>query len=1215
MKLVLRFVFVCLLAVGFVIQLTPTPAPVEAAPLFIQPTELFISEYIEGSSNNKAIEIYNGTGSAVNLATGDYVLQMYFNGAVTSGLNISLTGTVADGDVYVVAHGSAAAAILAQADQTNSSGWFNGDDAIVLRKGGTTGTIVDVIGQVGVDPGTEWGTGLTSTADNTLRRKADVCMGDTDPSDVFDPAVEWDGFANDTFGGLGSHTANCFAPPVINEFVFNHAGADTHEFVEVFGAPSTNYATLSLLVIEGDSPGTGLVDRVYALDTTDINGYWVTGFLSDQLENGTQTLLLVENFSGAVNDDLDTNDDGVLDVTPWTQLIDSVAVNDGGATDRTYSPVVLTNGFDGIANVPGGASRIPNGVNTTSVSDWRRNDFDGEGLPTFGTGTTVYPEAYNTYGSVNNAPAPPQTNLVFDKDASEFNPNPSDTIDFYLSVENFGPNTATGVVVTDTLPSEVSYVSNDCSASYSAPTLTWAVGTMTNGQVRACTVTVTITAPDGTIFDNTASVTLNEVDSNPADNTDTVTITVGEAPICGVTTTAIYAVQGNGASSPLVGNAVTIHGVVTGDFQGASPNLGGFFVQEEVGDGLPETSDGIFVFHSATAVSVGDLVCVTGTVIEFNGLTEISPATLVQVVGTAALPAPVDISLPVASMDDFEAYEGMLVRFPGTLTVNEVYNLGRFGEVLLAPSRRYQPTNVTTPGAAANALQDLNDRSAILLDDASSQQNPDPVPYLGLDNTLRVGDTTTNLTGNLTYSFDTYRIQPTQAVNFTRSNPRSATPAAVGGSLKVTSFNVLNFFNGNGEGGGFPTPRGANTQLEFDRQIAKLVDALLDIDADVYGLMEMENDLDDPTNPALEELVNAMNAIAGAGTFAYIDTDKLGTDVITVAIIYKTTTVSPTGAFAALDYGDYRPTVAQTFTQISNGEVFTVVVNHLKSKSSCPGSGPDTDQGDGQGCWNATRVAQANALVAWLLTDPTDSNDTDFLIIGDLNSYAKEDPINVILAAGYINLVERFGGAGAYSYVFNGQSGYLDHALASPSLNFQVTGVTEWHINADEPRILDYNTEFNPPSLYQPDQFRTSDHDPVIIGLNLQGPTVTFNTVAMYGCASYRPRVDYQLNNLPPGNYRYVTGVFMPSQGGHIMWREWGATVVTGGSATMRAYTWEVFDTTLIPGISYTAVPWATFGGSIPPNQSLTAFFQVWSSDYGLMVAGDEVIIPNCAAP
>jgi len=169
--------------------------------------DLFISEYVEGSSNNKAIEIYNGTGAAVDLAAGGYLIQMYFNGAVLPGTTVALNGVVAAGDVFVLAHASAVAAVLAVADQTSGSAFYNGDDAVLLVKG--AGIVVDAIGQVGFDPGAEWGVGLESTQDNTLRRKATVCAGDTDPNDVFDPATEWVGFAQDTFDGLGQHTVDC----------------------------------------------------------------------------------------------------------------------------------------------------------------------------------------------------------------------------------------------------------------------------------------------------------------------------------------------------------------------------------------------------------------------------------------------------------------------------------------------------------------------------------------------------------------------------------------------------------------------------------------------------------------------------------------------------------------------------------------------------------------------------------------------------------------------------------------------------------------------------------------------------------------------------------------------------------------------------------------------------------------------------------------------
>ncbi len=193
-------------SVGRIMRVALAAACLASPAALAQPTELFISEYIEGSSNNKAIEIFNGTGGTVNLATGVYDLQVFFNGSGTAGLTIALTGSVANNDVYVVAQSSASATILAQADQTNGSGWFNGDDAVVLRKGGV---VIDAIGQVGLDPGTEWGTGLVSTADNTLRRKSSVCAGDTNSTNTFDPSVEWDGFATDTFSGLGSHSVSC----------------------------------------------------------------------------------------------------------------------------------------------------------------------------------------------------------------------------------------------------------------------------------------------------------------------------------------------------------------------------------------------------------------------------------------------------------------------------------------------------------------------------------------------------------------------------------------------------------------------------------------------------------------------------------------------------------------------------------------------------------------------------------------------------------------------------------------------------------------------------------------------------------------------------------------------------------------------------------------------------------------------------------------------
>lgn len=180
---------------------------------------VFISEYVEGSSLNKAVEIYNGTNASVDLSAENYTLQFYFNGNPSAGRTIALSGTVAPGDVFVVAHSGADVAILAVADLLTGGSWFNGDDAVSLAKNASP---VDVIGQIGTDPGSQWGSGLVSTADNTIRRKTNVCSGDADGSDAFDPSVEWDGFSNNDFSGLGSHTANCsitLPAVVINEIL------------------------------------------------------------------------------------------------------------------------------------------------------------------------------------------------------------------------------------------------------------------------------------------------------------------------------------------------------------------------------------------------------------------------------------------------------------------------------------------------------------------------------------------------------------------------------------------------------------------------------------------------------------------------------------------------------------------------------------------------------------------------------------------------------------------------------------------------------------------------------------------------------------------------------------------------------------------------------------------------------------------------------------
>jgi len=580
---------------------------------------------------------------------------------------------------------------------------------------------------------------------------------------------------------------------------------------------------------------------------------------------------------------------------------------------------------------------------------------------------------------------------------------------------------------------------------------------------------------------------------------------------CGDAITPIYAIQGDGAESPLAGQPVSTEGIVTSLLTNSGGGASGFFMQDPTGDENAATSDGIYVYAPDTTVAVDDAVRVAGVATEYNGLTKIGNTSLILACGTGAVP-PVAVDLP----GNLEPYEGMLVVFPEPLTAGQNYFQGRYGQVTLSSEGRlFNPTNLFTPGSPeAVDLAAGNLRRMIVLDDGTTAQNPSPIPYIGADNTLRAGDTVAGLTGVVDYGPISsgsnpnyhYRLQPTSEVNFSRVNERTPAPDAVGGTLKVASFNVLNYFStldGNGPLCGPLSDqgcRGADSAAEFTRQRDKIISAILAIDADVVGLMEIENH---PTDAAIQDLVSGLNDAAGAPVYNYLATGPLGLDVIRVAFIYKPATVELGGNFAILDssvdprFNDdkNRPALAQTFKEKATGEAVTVVVNHLKSKgSSCEDIG-DPDLGDGQGNCNLTRQRAAEAMADWLATNPTNSSNANALIIGDLNSYAREDPITALKNAGYTNLPELFMGAEAYSYIFDGQAGYLDHALASPDLLPQVAGVTDWHINTDEPSIIDYNLDYKTQDLYSATPYRASDHDPVIIGLVLAPPVPQCNGV------------------------------------------------------------------------------------------------------------------------
>lgn len=913
---------------------------------------VFISEYIEGSSNNKAIELYNPTGADINLGAEGYTLKMYFNGSASAGLTINLTGTIPAGGTYVIAHSSANAAILAEADQTNGSGWFNGDDAIVLSRGAD---ILDSVGQVGSDPGSEWGTGLQSTADNTLRRNPDITDGDTNTGDAFTPATQWTGFATDTFSGLGSHTTN-------------------------------NTPTEPVVTVAATNP-TGL---------------------------------------------------------------------EGGA-DNTI------------------------GFTFTRTGDLSQT-------------LTV---AYTVGGSATAG--------------SDYAPTPTGTV-------TFGANQSTATldltIVDDVAPEGAE--------------------------------TVQVTLVDGSGYAVGAQGSAQAV------------ITSDETSV-----TKISEVQGSGAASGMVGQQVTIEAIVTGDFQNgdgdAARSLGGFFVQEQLGDwdNNAATSEGLFIFGGSGDVNPGDIVRVTGTVGEFNGLTQLT-ATSIQVVQAGAVSDISTLTTDIALPGDLEAYEGMMVRIPQTLVVTDQQDLERLGEVNLyasegdglagqvdeaADGRPYTFTQTNDPSVAGFSAYNAAVASrTIIYDDGLNGtwqgiQSPNGGAY-STATAVQGGDSIANLEGVLDFGFGAFRIRSVEngQNTFTDTNPNDPTPPTVGGTLTVASFNVLNFFvtldDGSSTDNG-QDPRGANTEAEFARQVDKLVKTLITLDADVLALVEIENDFSVPTDPtfltggpavraqlyleagnAIGYLVEKLNFELGANVYSWVDPgpDHIGTDAIAVGFIYKNDVVGiADGTSVAVDFNTVndRPTVAVTFEELASGAEFTAVANHFKSKGS--GTGQNADQNDGQARSNFDRVQQAERLDTWLDTNPTGTDDADYVLLGDFNAYYQEDPIDVLEAAGYQIAFEQT----TSSYVFDGLVGTLDYAFVSGSLAGQVAGAGHWHINADESPALDYNLDVNnaPESYVRPAgwfdgdaPYRTSDHDVTLIGLNLTpanvGPVAVADTATVAEDAS-----------------------------------------------------------------------------------------------------------------
>ena len=432
--------------------------------------------------------------------------------------------------------------------------------------------------------------------------------------------------------------------------------------------------------------------------------------------------------------------------------------------------------------------------------------------------------------------------------------------------------------------------------------------------------------------------------------------------------------------------------------------------------------------------------------------------------------------------EDWRPLEGRYVRIAAPLTLVGTDGLARAGQLTVAfGGRLWQPTEVAAPGTPAmvKVLAD-NQRRRLVLDDGSAGRDPQAVPYLASGAVLRTGMQLRDVEGRVHVDAEG---RPTLHLGRALTLPplQRPEPPQVQGALKIAAFNLENFFNGDGQGGGFPTLRGARTLAEHQAQLKKLLATITPLRADVAALMELENDGYGPQS-AVAALVAALNGLPGsAGDWRLVDAGKgPGDNPIRVGIIYRSSRVSPLGEPATLQGGTFvehsRVPLAQAFTPAGGGRPFVVVANHFKSKGCRDASGADADQNDGQSCWNATRVASARQLADWMQGDPTGTGATDAVLLGDFNAYAVEDPIRALNGAGWQDAFAVAGVDQPYSYVYNGYSGRLDHALLNGGMAARLKGAAEWHANADEQDASGYQDG----NVEGP--WHSSDHDPLLLG-------------------------------------------------------------------------------------------------------------------------------------
>jgi len=538
--------------------------------------------------------------------------------------------------------------------------------------------------------------------------------------------------------------------------------------------------------------------------------------------------------------------------------------------------------------------------------------------------------------------------------------------------------------------------------------------------------------------------------------------------LCPAQTTPIAQVQGNATESPMRGQRITVKGVVTLLQDGL-----GLYIEESGSDSDDRTSNAVFVetVDWPTGVEKGALVSAQGEVSEIGrGRYKMTAITgvddLIHCGITQALPL-TNAQLPLNGPGR-EALEGMRIAIGDPLTVTDVYRLDRGDITLSGNGLQFIPTEVERPGREASRHLAQN-RAATL------PARFGPAGFQG--ELLASGTAVGDITGVLAHDGYDLRISMQSAtIGPTADLP---TPApTITGALRIVGLNLHNYFNGDGHGRGYPTPRGAETEDEFQQQRDRIGAAIKVLGPGVIAVQELENDGFGPASAAQDFIRLTSGATGGSWAVARPIADNTGHDGITVGLFYRDDLIRAIGPAKTLtgpEWDKSRQPMAQVFQPVPGGEKILIVVNHLKSKGSCPESGENADQKDGQGCWNPMRTAAAKIMSDWASTLAASDGIENILILGDMNAYRLEDPISAIRKAGFTELVEEYQEQ-TFSFAYRGQHGTLDYAFSSNALLDNVQQAFIWNVN----------TVF-PPNVTLPEPWmRFSDHDPVVVDILLR---------------------------------------------------------------------------------------------------------------------------------